>query len=86
MKRFSEQTKAITKAYTTLRDCENMDDLKKLHLTLSDYEAAKDIFNELSTPGSSAKTFITSVADFYKSCGFNVKLTGVNYTIDTITN
>lgn len=80
----TEAMRAITKAYTTLRDCEDMHDLKKLQLTLSDYEAAKDIFKELSTPGNKAETFITNVATFYKNCGFNVELTGVNYSIDTI--
>ena len=75
--------KAINKAYTTLRNIENMEDLKKAKLSLSDYHAAMDIFNELSTPGSSAKTFISNVAAFYEKCGFNVVLRNINYVIST---
>lgn len=75
--------RSITKAYTTLRNIENMEDLKKAKLSLSDYHAAMDIFNELSKPGSSAKTFISNVAEFYKKCGFNVVLRNINYVIST---
>ena len=75
--------RSITKAYTTLRNIENAEDLKKAKLSLSDYHAAMDIFNELSKPGSSAKTFISNVAAFYEKCGFNVVLKNINYVIST---
>lgn len=75
--------KAISKAYTTLRNIETIEDLHKAKLSLSDYHAAMDIFNELSTPGSSAKTFISNVAAFYEKCGFNVVLRNINYVIST---
>ena len=79
----TDAIRAITKAYSTLKDIETERDLQKNKLSLNDYFAARDIFSELSTPGSSAKTFITSVADFYKRSGFNVTLAGVNYIITT---
>ena len=80
---FIEATRAITKAYTKLRGCENMQDLKKLNLTLSDYNAAKDLFGELSTPGTGTATIIKAVAEFYKNCGFDVSYQGIAYQINT---
>ena len=78
-----EAMRAITKAYTTLVEIENDHDLKWAGLTLSDYFAARDIFPELSTPGTTACTFVESVAAFYKKAGFVVNASGVNYTITT---
>lgn len=80
----TDAMRAITKAYTTLRDCTDMKDLKKLHFTLSDYNAAKYIFNDLNTPGSSTEIIIQAVADFYKNCGFNVTPKGIGYQISTM--
>ena len=79
----AEKTKAISKAYHILRDINYITDLKKHNFTLSDYNAAIDIFKNLSTPGTSAKTFIKSVADFYKKAGFMVSCGPVDYTIST---
>ena len=64
--------KAINKAFTTLRNIETMEDLKKAKLSLSDFQIAKDIFKELSTPGSTTKTFFGNVAAFYEKCDFLV--------------
>lgn len=64
--------KAINKAYTTLRNIETIEDLHKVKLSLSDYHAARDIFKELSTPGSTAKTYFSNVAAFYEKCNFLV--------------
>lgn len=64
--------RSITKAYTTLRNIENMEDLKKAKLSLSDYHAAQNIFHELTTPGSCARTYFENVAAFYESCDFLV--------------
>lgn len=75
--------RAISKAYTTLRNIESAADLKKERLTLAEYDAARDLFGELSTPRSSAKTFIKSVADFYSRAGFTVFEFGNHYTITT---
>ena len=75
--------KAITKAYSTLNDIENDNDLKRERLTVAEYHAACDIFPELSTPGNSAQTFIKSVAEFYARAGFTVKPGTVNFTITT---
>lgn len=81
-----EAMKTITKAYTTLRNIENMEDLKKAKLSLSDYSAAKNIFQELSTPGNTANTFIENVAKFYERCGFLVVPNNGSFTIWTETN
>lgn len=64
--------KAISKAYTILRNIETIEDLHKAKLSLSDYHAARDIFNQLSTPGSTAKTYFSNVAAFYEKCNFLV--------------
>ena len=79
-----EAMRAITKAYNILRSIDDDKALRKNHLTLTDYQAAKDIFSELSTPGTKAYTFMDNVAKFYKAAGFNVALKGVNYQIDTM--
>lgn len=76
--------RAIAAAYTKLNNCEDMNDLKKLKLTLAEYNAAKDVFQDLTTPHSKSLCFMSGVADFYKNCGFNVTLRGVNFQIDTI--
>lgn len=78
-----EAMRSIKKAFKSLNSIESIEDLKKAKLSLSDYHAAMDIFNELSKPGSSAKTFISNVAAFYKKCGFNVVLRNINYVIST---
>ena len=75
------QTKAITTAYTKLKEIENAQDLKREGLTLYEYRAACDMMDELRKPGGVSFTFITSVAEFFKRCGYSVKLTNVNYKI-----
>ena len=81
----TEAMHAITKAFSILDGIEDANDLKKQRLTLADYHAARDIFGQLSTPGSSAKTFLQGVADFYSRAGFTVTMepAGVNYIIST---
>lgn len=79
----AEAMRTISKAYHILRDIENESDLKKYHLSLSDYAAAKNLFNDLSKPGAAAKTIIKNVANFYENCGFLVFETGISYTITT---
>ena len=79
-----EAMRAITKAYTILRSIDDDKALRKNNLTLTDYQAAKDIFSELSTPGAAAYTFMDGVAKLYEKAGFNVALKGVNYQIDTM--
>ena len=74
-------TKAITTAYSKLLEIETANDLKREGLTLSDYRAAVDIMQQLRTPGSSANTFIFSVAEFFKRCGYTVTAGAVNYKI-----
>lgn len=76
-----DSMKAITTAYEKLTYAEDMNDLKRMHLTLADYHSALDVMQELRKPGSTAKTFITAVADFFERCGYEVKLTGINYRI-----
>lgn len=76
--------RAITAAYTKLNNCEDMNDLRNLKLTLAEYNAAKDVLQDLTKPHSKTLCFMSGVANFYKNCGFNVALKGVNFQIDTI--
>lgn len=78
-----EAMRAITRAYNTLKEIETDKDLQRAGLSLSDYRSARDIFPELSTPGTTATTFIKGVADFYKKAGFIVSAAGINYNITT---
>ncbi len=81
MPRKTDRRRIIKNAYTVLaRKIENEDDLKRYHLTLTDYHIAKEVFNELSR-NHTAKTFVSEVAGFYENHGFSVKLSGVNYII-----
>ena len=75
--------KAINKAYTKLKGIESAEDLKKNKLSLSDYIAAKDIFQKLTKPGSTAKTYYSNVAAFYEKCDFLVVPENGYFTIWT---
>ena len=77
----AEAMHAISKAYSTLYYMDDAQSLKKEGLTLSDYRAAVEVMQELRTPGSSAKTIILPVAEFFKKCGFTVNAAGIAYTI-----
>lgn len=81
--KIAESCRAFNKAYTILRNIDSMEDLKKHKLTLAEYRAVQEVLTELSTPGSSTKTFISGVADFFERCGFTVKLGTINYTISS---
>jgi len=77
-----ESKNAITTAYPILHtEIEDERDLKKYKLSLSDYYAACTVMEELREPGSTAKCFIKSVADFFHNCGYDVTSDGVNYII-----
>lgn len=82
--KLTKSCKAINTAYTKLNNCEDMNDLRNLKLTLAEYNAAKDVFQDLTKPHSKTLCFMSGVANFYKNCGFNVTEKGVNYQIDTI--
>ena len=79
----SEAMKAIKKAYTTLSAIESAADLKKHKLSLSDYSAAKNIFQELNAPGKQTTTFCSNVAAFYEKCNFLVVADKGHYIIWT---
>lgn len=79
----TEAIRAITTAFCTLDGISHENELKKHNLSLSDYNAARDIFRDLSTPGSTAKTLYKSVAEFYARAGFTVTESGISYTITT---
>lgn len=74
--------RAITNAYSKLYYMDDAQSLKKEALTLSEYRAAVEVMQELRTPGSSATTFIKSVAEFFQRCGYTVTADGVNYKIN----
>ena len=79
----TEAMRAIVRAYTTLAEIDDAHALKRAGLTLAEYDAARDIFNELSTPGSAAETFIKGVAAFYRRAGFIITETAIGYRIAT---
>lgn len=79
----TEAVRAITKVYNTIRAIDSARDLQREHLTLAEYHAARDIFAELSTPGSTADTLQEAVAALYKRAGFTVKNTAIGYRITT---
>ena len=76
-----EAMRAITKAYSKLYYMDDAQSLAREGLTLSDYRTAVDVMQELRTPGSTADTFILSVAEFFKRCGYTVTAGAVSYKI-----
>ena len=74
--------KAITNVYEDYKTIEYDDDLRKRKLTLSDYNAIPTLIKELNEQ-KHAKTFISSVADYFKRNGFDVIMgsDGINYKI-----
>lgn len=79
----SEAMKAIKKAYTTLSAIESAADLKKHKLSLSDYSATRNIFQELNAPGKQTTTLFSNVATFYEKCNFLVVADKGHYIIWT---
>lgn len=81
MSRITERTRKLSNAYAVLfKRIENESDLRHYRLTITEYRAACDILKELSHEHV-AKTFMSSVAEFYETLGFSVKLSGINFTI-----
>ncbi len=68
--------------YDKINSIKTIKDLQKNGLSLSDYNAIKEVYNELYKNGLS-KTFIKEVAMFYQKNGFNVSMDDykVNYII-----
>ena len=63
----------LTRLYTALNAIEDYKDLRRNKLTLSEYYAAQEVYNELLR-FRIAKTFISAVADFFKRFNFSVTL------------
>jgi hypothetical protein len=81
-KTFTSACQSISRAYETLHcTIYHSDDLKRYGLTLSDYYASLDIMNDLRKPGSHTDTFISAVAEFFRSFGFTVIPKGIGYEI-----
>ena len=81
--RKTEAFRAITTAYTRLQEIDSAADLKKNRLTLTEYDAARETFADLTTPGSATDTFLQAVADFFRRAGFIVTETATGYRIRT---
>lgn len=75
----------IETARRHLTDIQTAADLRRERLSLSDYWAAMELMQELSTVGSEAQTFAKSAADFFGRFGFIVEMDGdgVNYIVST---
>jgi len=76
----TEKINIYTKAYDRFRNIEDMKDLKKEKLTLTEYDAVYDVLKTLSRiDDSKTTTFVKAVADWFKRNGFSViQGTGVN--------
>ena len=73
--------RAFYKAYNILNNIDNIKDLKKHFNSLSDYNSAWAILQSYQR-SAEERTFIKSVADFFKKCGFDVSYDGINYIIE----
>ena len=77
----ADKMRTISATYHKLNDADSIDDLRKLKLTLAEFDICRAIFPEVSKIGGVAKTSCTEVANFFKRNGYSVELKGVNYTI-----
>jgi len=77
----AQKIRIISRAYTDLRDIENDADLKKQELTLAEYHAAREVFNQVSRPDTKTETVLSGVAEYFKRHGYTVTAGTVNYTI-----
>lgn len=78
----AKENRMLSKIYSVYNAIEHSNDLRKHGLSLSDYRAFPDVFQQLQNIGY-AETFVKSLADFFKKNGFGVALDddGVNYVI-----
>lgn len=80
MKMTVEQYKKISNIYHDYISIETEKDLRKRKMSLSDYDAFRDCFNEIQRNGKT-ETFISALADYFKKFGFTVTRRTVNYCI-----
>lgn len=78
---FSQKCRTISRTFEKLHYMQDDDELRREGLTLSDYNAALDIFSEVSKPGTSATTIILHVAEFFRRYGYAVQPAGIGYKI-----
>lgn len=78
----AKENRMLSKIYSVYNAIEHSNDLRKHGLSLSDYRAFPDVFQQLQNIGY-AETFVKSIADFFKKNGFGVSMNddGVNYVI-----
>lgn len=78
----AKENRMLSKIYSVYNAIEHSNDLRKYGLSLSDYRAFPDVFQQLQNIGY-AETFVKSLADFFKKNGFGVSMgdDGVNYVI-----
>ena len=77
----ADKMRIISATYHKLNDTDSIDDLRKLKLTLAEFDVCREIFPEISKIGGVAKTCLTGVADFFKNNGYSVELKNINYII-----
>lgn len=70
----------LNKAVSSYESIATDRDLKRLKLTLADYNAIPDIIARLQVYGF-AETFVYDIAEWFRKLGFKVILGTVNYRI-----
>lgn len=74
--------KIFTTAYSRFMNIEDDKNLRREKLTLNEYHDVFDLLKEMSDMKTTAVTFQSGVANWFKRNGFSVTLDdGVNYTI-----
>jgi hypothetical protein len=83
MKTTTDKNRMIAWIFSDYTSIENDADLRKRHLTLSDYNIVYD-GNGCLAKHKPFTTFVSSVAEYFKRNGFSVNMdeNGINYIID----
>ena len=83
MKKTTDKNRMITWVFSDYTSIENDADLRKRHLTLTDYNIVHDGICCLAKY-KPFTTFVSSVAEYFKRNGFSVNMDedGINYVIE----
>ena len=76
------QMRKISRLYDDYIHIDDDSDLRRRHLTLTEYEAVPGLVNAIQRTGE-VKTFISGVAAYFKRFGFTVTMdnNNINYII-----
>lgn len=83
MKKTTDKSRMIAWVFSDYTSIENDADLRKRHLTLTDYNIVHDGICCLAKY-KPFTTFVSNVAEYFKKNGFSVNMdeNGINYVID----